>query len=410
MGMCGKNDTLARLQDNLVYSMKGISAYKYHMRELGVADDEIDEFLEKGLYSTLTNVNFDINDFIGMAVEAGQMNLKAMQLLKQAHIDNYGEPEPQVVQKGASKGHAIIITGHDLKALDELLKQTEGKGINIYTHSEMLPAHGYPELKKYDHLKGQLGGPWFDQQQIFEKYTAAILVTTNCGLIPKDSYKDRIFTTGIAQLPETEHIDGYDFTDVINKALALPELEEEETTTYTTGFGASTVLSLADKIKELVTNGKIKQFFVMGGCDTPNNKCSYYRDFVQQLPEDTVILSVGCGKYRFNDLDLGDIEGVPRMIDLGQCNDATVGVDILVALTDLFGMELNDLPVTFVLSWMEQKAVSILWTLLSLNIQGIYLGPILPAWVNDTILDVLVKNYDIKLISTPEEDIKAILG
>lgn len=410
-GVCGKNETLARLQDNLIFAMKGISAYTYQMREFGVTDDEIDAFLEKGLYTTLTNVNFDIQSLIDLAIEAGQINIKAMAGLKKAHIDNYGEPEPEVVEKGASKGHAILVTGHDLKVLEELLKQTEGKGINIYTHSEMLIAHGYPELKKYDHLKGQLGGPWFDQKEIFTKYNIPIIVTTNCGVIPADAYADRIYTTGIAQLPNAPHISDYDFSQVIEQALELPELEEEEKTTYTTGFGKTTVLSLADKIKEAVLSGKIKQFFVMGGCDVPYKKeMNYYTEFAKQLPQDTVILCVGCGKYRFNDLDLGDIDGIPRLIDLGQCNDAIVGAEILTALTEVFDMGLNDLPVTFVLSWMEQKAVAILWSLLSLGLTNIHIGPILPAWVDETILNVLVDNFDLKLISTPENDIKEILG
>lgn len=410
-GVCGKDETLARLQDNLIYALKGISAYAYQMREFGKTDEEINAFLEKGLYSTLTNVNFDVQSCIDLAIEAGNINIKAMSGLKKAHIDNYGEPVPTEVKKGASKGHGILVTGHDLKVLEELLKQTEGKGINVYTHSEMLISHGYPELKKYEHLKGQLGGPWFDQKEIFSKYNIPIIVTTNCGLIPDESYADRIYTTGIEQLPNATHIDNYDFTDVINQALKLPELEDEEKTVYTTGFGKTTVLSLADKIKEAVLSGKIKQFFVMGGCDVPYKKeMEYYTEFVKQLPSDTVILAVGCGKYRFNDLELGDIEGIPRMIDLGQCNDSIVGAEILIALTELFDMGLNELPVTFVLSWMEQKAVSILWSLLALGINGIYIGPILPAWVNETILNVLIENFDLKLISTPEEDIKAILG
>lgn len=410
-GVCGKDETLARLQDNLIFALKGISAYAYQMREFGETDEEINAFLEKGLYSTLTNVNFDIQSCIDLALEAGNINIKAMSGLKKAHIDNYGEPVPVEVPVGASKGHGILVTGHDLKVLEELLKQTEGKGINIYTHSEMLIAHGYPELKKYEHLKGQLGGPWFDQKEIFTKYEIPVVVTTNCGLIPAKEYANRIYTTGIEQLPNAPHIEDFDFTDVINQALELPELDEEEKTTYTTGFGKTTVLSLADKIKEAVLGGKIKQFFVMGGCDVPHkSEMNYYRDFVKQIPEDTVVLCVGCGKYRFNDLDLGDIDGIPRLIDLGQCNDAIVGAEILIALTELFDMGLNDLPVTFVLSWMEQKAVSILWSLLALGITNIHIGPILPAWVDETILHVLVENFNLKLISTPEEDIKEILG
>lgn len=411
VGVCGKEPTVARLQDNLLFAIKGISAYLYHARELGYTDDEVDAFLEKGFYSTLTNVNFDPQEFVKLALEAGQMNIKTMQLLKKAHIETYGEPVPTEVPVGSVKGHGIIATGHSMKALEELLKQTEGKGINVYTHSELLPAHGYPGLKKYKHLVGQLGGPWFDQKQTFSKYPVAILGTSNCVLLPRDEYKERMFTSGVAQLPGVQHIEDYDFTPVIEKALELPELEDEPNkTVLTTGFGASTVLSLAPKIKELVEAGKIKQFILVGGCDSPKPQAKYYTEFVEKLPQEAVVLTLACGKYRFNDMDLGDIEGVPRLIDLGQCNDAIVAVDIAVALTELFGVELNELPLTIVCSWMEQKAAAILWSLLALDMKGIYLGPILPGWANEEILNILVENYDLKPIGDPEEDIKAIMG
>lgn len=411
VGVCGKEPTVARLQDNLLFAIKGISAYLYHARELGYTDSEIDAFLERGFYSTLTNVNFDANEFIKLALEAGKMNIKTMQLLKKAHIDNYGEPVPTEVPTGTKKGHGILVTGHSLKALEELLKQTEGKGINVYTHSEILPAHGYPGLHKYPHLVGQLGKAWFDQRQTFSKYPVAILATSNCVLLPQDEYKDRIFTSGTAQLPDVPHIEDYDFTPLIEKALSLPELPEEPgETVLTTGFGASTILSLKDKIKELVEAGKIRRFFLVGGCDSPLPVARYYREFVEKLPEDTVVLTLACGKYRFNDLQLGDIEGVPRLIDLGQCNDAIVGIDVVAALSELFGLEINDLPLTIVLSWMEQKAAAILWSLLYLGIKGMYLGPILPGWANDDIVNYLVQNYDLKPIGDPETDIKEIMG
>ena len=370
-GVCGKESTVARLQDNLLFAIKGISAYLYHARELGYTDPEVDAFLERSFYSTLTNVNFDVGEFVKLAIEAGQMNIKTMQLLKKANINNYGEPTPTEVPVGSVKGPGILATGHSLKAIAELLKQTEGTGINVYTHSELLPAHGYPELRKYDHLVGQLGGPWFDQRTTFKKYPVAVLGTSNCVLVPTEDYKDRIFTSGVAQLPGVKHIDGYDFTPLIEKAKSLPELEDEpRETVLTTGFGGSTVLSLADKIKELVEAGKIRHFFVVGGCDSPKPQAKYYREFVQKLPEDTVVLTLACGKYRFNDLQLGDIEGVPRLIDLGQCNDAIVGIDIVAALSELFGLEINDLPLTFVLSWMEQKAVSILESYICFKLDG----------------------------------------
>jgi len=408
-GVCGKEPTVARLQDNLLFAIKGISAYLYHARELGYTDNEIDAFLEKGFYSTLTNVNFDPEEFIKLALQAGEMNIKTMKLLKRAHIDNYGEPEPTKVEVGASSGPGIIATGHSLKALEELLKQTEDTKINIYTHSELLPAHGYPLLKKYEHLKGQLGGPWFDQKETFSKYQVAILGTSNCVLLPRDEYKDRMFTCGVAKLPGVEYIEDYEFTPLIEKALELPPLEEEEKTTFTTGFGASTILSLADKIKELVEDGKIGKIFLVGGCDSPLPKAKYYREFVSKLPNDTIVLTLACGKYRFNDMNLGDIEGIPRLIDLGQCNDAIVAIEIVEALSKLFNMKIDELPLSIVLSWMEQKATAILWSLLSLNMKGMYIGPILPGWANDDIIGFLIKNYDLKLIGNPADDMKEML-
>ncbi len=410
-GVCGKEPTVARLQDNLIFTSKGMAAYLYHARELGYTDTEIDAFLERAFYSTFTNVNFDAEDIINMAEEAGRMNIKTMKLLKKAHIDTFGVPEPTEVQTGTVKGHAIIATGHGLKALHELLKQTEGSGINVYTHSELLPAHGYPGLKKYDHLVGNLGKAWFDQKNLFSKYTAAILGTSNCVLIPKEEYRDRMFTTGPTGLPGVPHIDGYDYTPVIEKAKSLPELNEEPgEVILTTGFSSSLVISLKDKIKKLVEEGRIRHFFLVGGCDSQLKKGEYYREFVQKLPQDTVVLTLACGKFRINDLALGDIEGIPRLIDLGQCNDSIVAIEIAEALSDLFGKSINELPLTIVLSWMEQKAVAILWSLLSLGMKGIYLGPIIPGWVNDEILEVLKERYDLRLIGDPEEDIKEILS
>ncbi len=410
-GVCGKEPAVARLQDNLIFASKGMAAYLYHARELGYIDTEIDAFLERALYSTFTNVNFDAEDIVNMAEEAGRMNIKAMKLLKRAHIDTFGEPEPTEVKTGTVKGRAIIATGHGLKALHELLKQTKRSDINIYTHSELLPAHGYPGLKKYKHLVGNLGKAWFDQKKLFSKYTAAILGTSNCIMIPKEEYRDRIFTTGPTGLPGIPHVDGYDYTPVIDKATALPELNEEPgEVILTTGFSSSSILSLKDKIKKLVEEGRIRHFFLVGGCDSQHKKGEYYREFVKNLPQDTVVLTLACGKFRINDLALGDIEGIPRLIDLGQCNDSIVAIEIAEALSDLFGKSINELPLTIVLSWMEQKAVAILWSLLSLGIKGIYLGPIIPGWVNDEILEVLKERYDLRLIGDPEEDIKKILS
>ena len=410
-GVCGKEATVARLMDNLLISSKGMAAYLYHARELGYVDTEIDAFLERAFYATFTQVNYDPEDLVRLAVEGGEMNIRTMKLLKKAHIDTYGEPEPTKVETGTVKGRGIIVTGHGLKALEEMLKQTEGSGINVYTHSELLPAHGYPGLKKYNHLVGNLGKSWQDQKKLFSQYPVAILGTSNCVLLPKEEYRERMFTTGPARLPGVQHIAGYDYTPVIEKAKSLPELEEKPSeVTLTTGFSKSVVLSLKDKIKQLVERGKIRRFFLVGGCDAPLKKGEYYREFVQKLPPDTIVLTLACGKFRINDLALGDIEGIPRLMDLGQCNDAIVAIEIAEALAELFGVEINQLPLTIVLTWMEQKAAIILWSLLALGIKGIYLGPILPAWVNDDILDTLRENYDLRLISEPEADIKQILG
>lgn len=410
-GVCGKEATVARLQDNLLFAIKGISAYLYHARELGYTDPEVDAFIERGFFSTLTNVNFDPAEFLNLAEKAGEMNIRTMKLLKKAHIEKFGEPVPTQVRTGTVKGHGILVTGHDLHMLDKLLSQVEGTDVFVYTHSEMLPAHGYPGLKKYKNLAGNLGKAWFDQRQLFAKYPMAILGTSNCFLIPRDEYKDRMFAAGPVYIPGVKHIEGYDYSEVIAKARSLPELPDAPGEyELTTGFSTSVLLGHAAKIKQLVLDGKIKRFFLVGGCDAPLKKSDYYREFVQKLPKDTIVLTLACGKFRFNDLDLGNIEGIPRLIDLGQCNDAIVALEVAQALAGLFGVGVNDLPLTLVVSWMEQKAVAILWSLLALGIKGIYLGPIVPGWINDDMLKILVEKYDIRLIGTPEEDIKKMMG
>ena len=410
-GVCGKAPTVARLQDNLIFSIKGMSAYLYHARELGYTDTEIDAFLKRAFYSTFTNVNFDAEDLVKLALESGEMAIRTMRLLKRAHIETYGEPEPTTIPTETVNGHGVLVTGHGLKALAAILEQTKGTGINIYTHSEMLPAHGYPGLNKYEHLVGNLGGAWFDQKKLFSQHSMAILGTSNCVLLTKDDYRDRFFTTGPAKLPGVKHIPGYDYSELIEQTKTCPELSgESNDLTLTTGFSLSTILSLAGKIKRLVEAGKIRHFFLVGGCDSPLKQATCFREFVERLPSDTIVLTLAYGKFRINDLDLGEIDGISRLIDLGQCNDAIVAVDIALALAELFGVGVNELPLTLVLSWMEQKAVTILWGLLSLGIKGIYLGPILPAWVNEDILVVLQENYDLRLISDPQDDIAQILG
>jgi len=410
-GVCGKLPTVARLQDNLLFVIKGISAYLNHARELGRTDPEIGHFLADAFYSTLTNVNFDAQRFVSFSLEAGRMTLRVMRLLKDAHIAAYGEPTPVEVFTGTRKGRAVIVTGHSMKALEELLKQTEGSAINIYTHSEMLAAHGYPGLRRYSHLVGNLGGAWFDQRELFSRYPAAIVGTSNCLMPPREAYRDRMFTTGVTGLPGVTHIRDFDFGPVMERVARLPELEESSgSVRRVTGFGKSSVLALADRIGSLVQQGRIRRFFLVGGCDSPTRRNEYFRRFVQQLPDDTIVLTLGCGKYRINDLELGEIEGVPRLMDLGQCNDSIVAIEIAQALAQALGTGLEELPLSLILMWMEQKAVAIFWALLSLGFRNIRLGPILPAWVNEDILRVLSAEYGVRLISDPEKDLNEILG
>ncbi|MFN4227953.1 MAG: hydroxylamine reductase [Candidatus Ratteibacteria bacterium] len=410
-GVCGKNPTLSKLQDNLIFGIKGISAYLYHANELGYRDENLEKFLIETLYSTLTNVNFDTEKFIKHALDVGKINIETMRLLKKAHIETYGEPEPVEVFTGIKKGKGIIVTGHSLKVLEEVLKQAKLENINVYTHSELLPAHGYPKLRKYENLIGNLGKAWYDQRILFSEISACIVGTSNCVLIPKDDYKDRIFTTGVVGLPKVKHITGYDFSEVIKKAKTLPDLEEKNgEVILTTGFSLSSILTLKDKIKYLIENGKIRRIFVVGGCDSPSNKNEYFRQLVKILPKDTLIITLACGKFRFNDLDLGDIDGIPRLIDIGQCNDAIVGIDIITSFAEFFNIKnINDLPISYFLLWMEQKAVAILWSLLYLGVKRIKIGPVLPAWINEEILKFLISEFDLSVVSEPEKDLKGLL-
>ncbi|MHC4442490.1 MAG: hydroxylamine reductase [Planctomycetota bacterium] len=412
VGVCGKNEDIESLQKNLLYTLKGISAYAYHARELGVNDPAVDAFMAKGLYATLTNSNFDLDYHININLEAGGVCIKAMQMLKQAHIDNYGVPEPTEVSTGTLAGPGIVVTGHSLKALEELLKQTEGQGINVYTHSEMLPAHGYPGLKKFKHLAGNLGKAWFDQKKLWSEHSLVAIAFGNCVLIPKDAYKDRIFCLGVAGVPGAKRIEGFDFSEAIELAKSLPPLPEAPgDKSLTTGFSSQVVLSLADKIKTAVQAGQIRRFFVVGGCDAPGRGGEYFRKFVEATPPDTVVLTLACGKYRFNDLDLGSIDGVPRLLDIGQCNDTIEAINIAAGLAKVFDCEVGDLPVSIVLSWMEQKAVAVLMSLLNLGLKGISLGPKPPAWVTPNVLKVLQDNFDLKLTGEdPKADLEKMLG
>ncbi|NIA20606.1 MAG: hydroxylamine reductase [Anaerolineaceae bacterium] len=409
-GVCGKNPTVAALQDLLIFGIKGVAAYAYHARELGAVNPEVDAFLEKGLFATLTNVNFDAGDFVNLALECGKANLQAMKLLNEAHVERFGKAEPTEVAIGTVAGPAILVSGHDLLALEKLLEQTEGSGVNVYTHGEMLPAHGYPRLKKHKHLVGNYGGAWQLQKSEFTEFPGAILVTTNCLMPPKDAYKDRLFVMGPVGFPDVARIDDFDFSAVIEKAKALPPLAEKADKTIMTGFQHHAVLGLADKIVGAVKAGKIRHFFLIGGCDGARPGRNYYTEFAEQVPQDCVILTLACGKYRFNKLDFGDIDGIPRLLDVGQCNDAYSAVEIALALADAFDCGVNELPLSFIISWYEQKAVSILLTLLHLGIKDIRLGPSLPAFVRPEILKVLQDNFNLMAIDEPAKDLAACLA
>ena len=410
-----EEENVRSLKSLILFGIRGMAAYAYHALVLGYKDEEVNEFFCEALF----RIGYEdtVEKLLPVVLKVGEINLKCMALLDKANTETYGVPAPVTVPLKVEKGPFIVVTGHDLKDLKLLLEQTEGKGINIYTHGEMLPAHGYPELKKYPHLKGNYGTAWQNQRKEFDNLPGAVLFTTNCLMPPKDSYKDRVFTTEVVGFPGAVHIGKEkDFTPVIEKALELGGFEEDKEFTginggreVTTGFGHSAVLSSAGKIVEAVKAGKIRHFFLVAGCDGAKPGRNYYTEFVKQTPKDSVVLTLACGKFRFNDLDLGEIDGIPRLIDMGQCNDAYGAIQVAAALADAFGCSVNELPLSFVLSWYEQKAVCILLTLFHLGIKNIRLGPSLPAFVSPDILNFLVENYQIAPITTPEEDIKELL-
>ncbi|WP_028399628.1 hydroxylamine reductase [Ectobacillus panaciterrae] len=412
MGVCGKNEIIASLQDILVFGLKGIAAYRTHAAQLGYTDSFVDATTHEALYMTLTNSNFNEQEHLSMAMKVGQSAIRVMEMLDRAHTEHFGIPEPIQVSQNRVEGKAIVVTGHNLYALEELLKQTEGKGINIYTHSEMLPAHGYPSLKKYAHLKGNIGKAWYDQRRLFEKFPGAILATTNCVMPIKGTYADRFFSYEVAGLEGVRKIENDDFTLLIDKALELPEAYIESDEHLITGFHHETVLSIAPEIVKAVQDGKIKRFFVIAGCDAPGKGGEYYRELATSLPPETVILTTSCGKFRFNDVDYGVVPGtnIPRYLDLGQCNNSISTVKIAAALAQAFNCEVNELPVSIVLSWFEQKAVAILLGLFSLGIQDIRIGPKAPEFISPGILQALQEQFGLKLITTAAEDMAAMLS
>jgi len=404
------NPDILALKELLTYGVKGVAAYADHARILGQSDDSVFAFIYEAMAATLTP-DPGVDELVGLVLKCGEINLKAMELLDAANTGAYGHPVPTSVPLGTKKGNAILVSGHDLKDMEEILKQTEGKDINVYTHGEMLPCHGYPELKKYPHFCGHYGTAWQNQKKEFEAFPGAVLMTTNCIQKPKDSYNDNIFTTGLVGFPGVAHIADKNFAPVIEKALELPGFQEDtDGKSVMVGFARNAVLGVADKVIEGVKNKAIRHFFLVAGCDGAKPGRNYYTEFVEKVPEDCVVLTLACGKFRFFDKDLGDIGGIPRLLDIGQCNDAYSAIQIAVALAGAFECGVNDLPLSMVLSWYEQKAVAILLTLLHLGIKDIRLGPSLPAFVTPNVLDVLVKNFNIMPISTPDEDLKAILG
>lgn len=411
------DEDIRSLKSLILFGIRGMAAYAYHASVLGYTDETISKFFYKALFA-IGMKDWGMDKLLPIVLEIGKVNLRCMELLDQANTTTYGTPVPTTVPLTIEKGPFIIITGHDLKDLQLLLEQTKDKGINIYTHGEMLPAHAYPELKKYSHLKGNFGTAWQNQQKEFDNIPGAILYTTNCLMPVKPSYADRVFTTEVVSYPEIVHIgEEKDFTPVIEKALALGGYTKDQHMTginggiqVTTGFSHGTVLSVADQVIEAVKNGDIKHFFLVGGCDGARVGRNYYTEFVKQSPADSIILTLACGKYRFNDLDLGTIGGLPRIMDMGQCNDAYSAIKVAIALAEAFECDVNELPLSMVLSWYEQKAVCILLTLLYLGIKNIHIGPTLPAFISPNVLNFLVENYGLSPISTPEEDIKKLLN
>ena len=398
------------LQELLTYGVKGLAAYADHAQLLGHEADEVYDFLAESL-SYLAETQPTVDALLGLCLKCGEMNLKVMELLDTAHTRTYGHPVPTAVRVEPVRGKCILVSGHDLKDLETLLRQTEGKGINIYTHGEMLPAHGYPGLKKYPHLVGNYGGAWQDQKIEFAAFPGAILMTTNCIQEPQPGYLSRIFTTGHVGWPGVRHVSNEDFTPVIEAALAAPGFTADgPDKTILVGFGHQAVLSVADQVIAAVKAGAIKRFFLVGGCDGARTGRDYYTEFAERIPQDCVLLTLACGKYRFNKLDFGTIAGIPRLLDIGQCNDAYSAIKIAVALSQAFGCGVNDLPLSLVLSWYEQKAVAVLLTLLHLGIRNIRLGPTLPAFVTPAVLQVLVEKFNLMPIQTAEADLQSILG
>ena len=413
-GTCGKDSTIARIQDTMLFGLKGLAAYRSHAREWGADTQAVDDVISDTLYFTMTNVNFSFDRHIAQLMKVGQAGIQVMDLLSNAHTAALGIPSPVSVSQNQAEGHAILVSGHNLCMLKKLLVATEGRGVNVYTHSEMLPAHGYPELRRHAHLKGNIGGAWHDQNKLFEQWSGAIVVNTNCiaPLRKNATYGNRLYGYQLTGLDGIQYIEGDDFEPLIRQALALPAVTGFQTQDrVTTGHHYRALSGVTPAVVEAVKAGKIRQFFVIAGCDQPGRGGDYYRQIAQSLPLDCVILTSSCGKFRFNDLDFGVVPGteIPRYLDLGQCNDSNGAVHLALGLSQALEIPLADLPLGIILSWMEQKAVIILLALFSLGIRNIHIGPKVPQFANDEILDFLVKTFNLKLISEADADLKDLL-
>ena len=397
VGVCGKDPDVQSLQETLLYGVKGMAAYAHHARRLGKADPAVSAFIEEALFATMTNVNFDLETLFEMVLECGRQNLRVMQLLDEGHAEKFGAASPTTVYEGTKVGPGILVTGHDLLDLQNILEQSQGAGVNVYTHGEMLPAHSYPKLRAYPHLAGHYGGPWQNQQFEFPLFSGPIVATTNCVLIPWDSYKDRLYTTGVTAVPGGRRIPGNDFSAVIAQAKQSPSLPEKKVRESTIGFHHNVILGIADKVLEAVKSGAVKHFYLIGGCDGAELGRNYYTKAAHATPNESIILTLGCGKYRIRNHDYGTVAGLPRLLDMGQCNDAYGAIQVAVGLAQALGCGVNDLPLTILLSWFEQKAVAVLLTLLALGIKGIRVGPVPPAFVTPRIFQALQEKFDLKL-------------
>lgn len=399
IGVCGKDPDMQSLQETLLYGVKGMAAYANHARRLGKSDENVSAFIEEALFATMTNVNFDIESLLELVLECGRMNLRVMELLDAGHSEKFGTPEPTVVYEGTKAGPGILVTGHDLLDIADLLEQTAGTGINVYTHGEMLPAHSYPALKKHPHFVGHYGGAWQNQRAEFAAFSGPIVATTNCVLIPWESYRRRLYTTRVTAVPGATRLKSNDFSQVIEAAKACKPLPEMKKGESTIGFHHSVILGLADKVVSAVKKGAIKRFFLIGGCDGDEVGRNYFTEYAEHTNDDSIIITLGCGKYRIRDYNYGTIDGIPRLLDMGQCNDAFGAIQVAVALANAFECGVNDLPLTIVLSWFEQKAVAVLLTLLALDVKGIRIGPAAPAFLTPNVVRILQDRFDLKLIS-----------